>query len=279
MKFNWKKIVVSGVVAGMVIVTGCAGGPEMNHGNRNGERLTNNAVTRNVDGNAGTRAVRTTRRVANDVTNNVTNPNTGRLNNRTGTNFRDGIHSRQALNDGQAIVHNNALYIDGQTTMTRGSAVTPSPAAGETVKPVKPVTPNPTAKPAVEKKNTERKLRTLPAQHRPQKLSSVTLIAKGQQLNATPREAVAPRVAKTSSVKRSAKPQRSRTERTSRMPSRISAPRTSVAARTTRIGDASDNGALVQQSIANKNANRNNGKSSLLQRITDNAAKNIGVYK
>ena len=63
MKFNWKKIIVSGVVAGMVIVTGCAGLPENNHGNRNGERLTN-AVARDGATRGMTRGInRTTNRV------------------------------------------------------------------------------------------------------------------------------------------------------------------------------------------------------------------------
>jgi len=81
MKFNWKKIIVSGTVAGMVIVTGCAGNvPSNNHGNRNGERLTN-AVTRNVDGernpitrgiNTGTRAVRNVGRTGTRAMQNAT---------------------------------------------------------------------------------------------------------------------------------------------------------------------------------------------------------------
>ena len=48
MRFNWKQIAVSGMVAGMVMVTGCAGNvPANNHGNYNGERLTR-AVERNT---------------------------------------------------------------------------------------------------------------------------------------------------------------------------------------------------------------------------------------
>jgi len=74
MRFNWKKIIVSGTVAGMVIVTGCAGNvPSNNHGNRNGERLTN-AVTRSVDGtrNTVTRGIVTGERAVRNTTAPVT---------------------------------------------------------------------------------------------------------------------------------------------------------------------------------------------------------------
>jgi len=53
---NWRRILVTGMVAGMIAVTGCSSNvPETNQGNRNGQRVVD-AVNRRTDSNGLTRA-------------------------------------------------------------------------------------------------------------------------------------------------------------------------------------------------------------------------------
>jgi len=106
---NWRRIAVTGLVAGMVTITGCATNlPETNQGNRNGQRVAD-AVNHRADTyrttnhrlgvteNGGTYrtngiAERTTRginRVANDL-------NLGRPHGRVGNTFRYGHHNGEA---------------------------------------------------------------------------------------------------------------------------------------------------------------------------------------
>jgi|GEM_PF-5268231 len=121
MRINWRKIIVSGALAGMVIVTGCAGGPEMNHGNRNGERLGTNATAADVRESDGvTRGMtRGTHRGLNRANNaghraarNLDNYNyDGMLNNRT-----TAPRTRQTSNFNDGVGNTNTLYIDKTVT-------------------------------------------------------------------------------------------------------------------------------------------------------------------
>ena len=106
---NWRRIAVTGIVAGMIAVTGCSTNlPETNQGNRNGQRVadavnrrpdtyrtTSNRLgeTENNDGILG-RTTRGIRNAADNVTNTTRNTgnylNLGRPEARVGNTFRYG---------------------------------------------------------------------------------------------------------------------------------------------------------------------------------------------
>ncbi|MCL2286976.1 MAG: hypothetical protein FWC32_11530 [Firmicutes bacterium] len=95
---NWRRIAVTGIVAGMVAITGCSANmPETNQGNRNGQRVTD-SVNRRAD-TYRTTAGRTTRgihRAANNAASNTATPSRsfslGRPQGRIGNTFRYGGH-------------------------------------------------------------------------------------------------------------------------------------------------------------------------------------------
>ena len=108
---NWRRIAVTGLVAGMVAVTGCSTNlPETNQGNRNGQRVVD-SVNRRSDTYRGTGIEqdgvvgRTTRGIRR-ATHNVTNPtrsttrntrnslNIGRPQGRVGNTYRYGNNHR-----------------------------------------------------------------------------------------------------------------------------------------------------------------------------------------
>jgi len=129
---NWRRIAITGFVAGMIAVTGCSTNlPETNQGNRNGQRVAD-AVNRREDTyrttsnrlaeteNTGILG-RTTRGIRN-ATHNITNPtrstgvrgnslNLGRPEGRVGNTFRYGNNTgtTRGLNNG---LRNRAYPID-----------------------------------------------------------------------------------------------------------------------------------------------------------------------
>jgi len=61
---NWRRIIATGTVAGMIAITGCSANmPEVNQANRNGQRVVD-ATTRRADGERMTRANRNAGRMA-----------------------------------------------------------------------------------------------------------------------------------------------------------------------------------------------------------------------
>lgn len=109
---NWRRIVVTGLVAGMVTVTGCASNlPETNQGNRNGQRVAdavnhrpdsyrstniNENVTRNSSSNIAQRATRGINRIANDLS-------LGRPNGRVGNATHNVVKEAEVANVNQNV--------------------------------------------------------------------------------------------------------------------------------------------------------------------------------
>jgi len=151
---NWRHFAITGLVAGMVAITGCASNmPESNQGNRNGQRVAD-AVNRREDTyrttghrlgyteNSGyNRVTRGIRRGVNNVTrptrNVVNNPlNIGRPQGRIGNTFRYG-HNRadvRALDN-----YNEENYIDGYDNgVTTSQQALVSNSASRTTAPTRP---------------------------------------------------------------------------------------------------------------------------------------------
>jgi len=109
MKFNWRKILVTGTVAGMVAVTGCSGNvPENNQGNRNGQRFVDGVYARPDNYNAsrtrGRRVGYTNRYPNRDgrVTRNLNRTSDGAVSGRDGAarTERDGRGGYTGMRDG-----------------------------------------------------------------------------------------------------------------------------------------------------------------------------------
>jgi len=156
---NWRRIAVTGLVVGMVAVTGCSSNiPENNHGNRNGERVssainrhnytTTRATTRNTHGRYNT----TYRTGVDGVSRPKRSLNLGRPHGRIGNAFRYN-HNRGYANGVNHNIHNYDMGVTAaeqavvNNRVTR-STVTPAIPHNDTI-----VTPQ---KPATKRVDTKR---------------------------------------------------------------------------------------------------------------------------
>lgn len=154
---NWKRIAVTGLVAGMVAATGCSTNlPETNQGNRNGQRVAD-AVNRREDTYRTTsnrlaytegndvgnglvgRTTRGVRRAADNVTNSVANtvnhakrntnhirPNTHRVQGRIGNTYRYGGERTHVEGMRNAVTHGYDMGVTAQEQATVNTRVTRS---------------------------------------------------------------------------------------------------------------------------------------------------------